>query len=217
MRRASGASARVGHCTTGQWNNCSIGIVCHCHTGLMEKLRCRPLAWKKKYPNFTQNLILGNGLICFYGVFAGFHRSICTNGIRKSIRISIVWLKNDPQSIQALRNYGLLKFFEILGTKAQLGLLEHLIGLWDAEERFFRLGEHILTLEINDVYFLTGLSRRGDHVNLVGKRPSRLSTEALIHTHYRVGAKKSGGKITITDVRIFPLKEILYTIYQSSW
>jgi len=96
--------------------------------------------------------------------------------------------------------------------RAQLGLLEHMIGPWDAEEIFFRVGEHILTLEIDDVYFLTGLSQRGDHVNLVGKRPSRLTTKALIHTHYKDGGKKSGGKITITNVAYFPLKEILYTI-----
>ena len=50
------------------------------------------------------------------------------------------------------------KNFEIRGMRAQLGLLEHITSLWDASEKFFQVGEHILTLEIDDIYFLTSLS-----------------------------------------------------------
>jgi len=60
-------------------------------------------------------------------------------------------IMNNPTSMATLRNCGLLKFFEVPGMRAQPGLLEHLIGLWDADQRFFRVGTHILTLEI-DVY-----------------------------------------------------------------
>jgi len=53
----------------------------------------------------------------------------------------------------SLRNCGLLNFFELPGMRAQPGLLEHLITLWDVDKRFFRVGTHILTLEIDDIYF----------------------------------------------------------------
>lgn len=96
--------------------------------------------------------------------------------------------------------------------RAQLGLLEHLIGLWDLNERFFCVGENLLTLEIDDIYFLMGLSRRGDHVSLVRKRTRGVSTKALIQSHCIVEVKKSGRNITIVDVTDFPLKAILYTI-----
>lgn len=55
-------------------------------------------------------------------------------------------IANDPQSLMDLRNCGLLKYFEVPGMRAQPRLLEYVIGVWDAEERFFRVGTHILTL-----------------------------------------------------------------------
>jgi len=121
-------------------------------------------------------------------------------------------IANNPPSVMALWNCGLLKFFEVSGMRSQPGLLDYLIILWDVDERFFRVGTHILTLEINDIYFLTSLSTRGAPVNLVGKRSSRVSTESLLATHCRAGARLSGGKITIADVTSVPLREILYTI-----
>ena len=69
----------------------------------------------------------------------------------------------------ALRNYGLVKFFEVSGMMAQPALLQYIVDLWDVDQRVFRVGDETLTLEIDDIYFLTGLSRRGAPINLVGK------------------------------------------------
>ena len=116
---------------------------------------------------------------------------------------------NNPPNMTTLRNCGLLNFFELLEMRAQPGLLEHLISLWDANQRFFRVGTHILTLEINDIYFLTSLSRLGTPITLVGKRPGRVSTEALLAEHGNAGATLSGGKVIIADITSFPLRVIL--------
>lgn len=106
----------------------------------------------------------------------------------------------------ALRNYGLLKFFEVPGMRAQPGLLRYIVELWDVDQRFFRVGDETLTLEIDDIYFFMGLLRRGAPINLVGKRPSAVSTEALLAEHGAQGVILKGGKISIVDIGNLPLK-----------
>jgi hypothetical protein len=68
---------------------------------------------------------------------------------------------NDPGMVAALRQCGLLKLFKIQGMRAQLRLLEYLVHMWDVNEQTFHMGAHILTIDIEDIYFLTGLSRHG--------------------------------------------------------
>ena len=68
---------------------------------------------------------------------------------------------NDPATIEALRNSRLLKYFWIPGMKAHVRLLEYIIDMWDADQEHFVVGVHILPIEIEDIYFLTGLSMRG--------------------------------------------------------
>jgi hypothetical protein len=62
---------------------------------------------------------------------------------------------------RALRQCGLLKFFKIQGMRAQLIFLEYLVRMWDVSEQAFCVGVHTLTLDIEDIYFLMGLSHRG--------------------------------------------------------
>jgi hypothetical protein len=68
---------------------------------------------------------------------------------------------NDPGIVMALRQCGLLKFFKIQGMRAQLRLLEYLVHMWDVNEKEFHVGFHTLTIDIEDIYFLTGLSHHG--------------------------------------------------------
>ena len=67
------------------------------------------------------------------------------------------------------------------------------------------MGEETLTLEIDDVYFLTGLSRRGAPINLVGKRPSAVTTEALLAEHGVLGVVLKSGKIPNLSIGDLPL------------
>jgi hypothetical protein len=78
--------------------------------------------------------------------------------------------ENHPQTIAALRDCGLLKYFRIPGMRAQVHLLEHLVWMWDPDQQVFNVGAHTLTIDIEDIYFLTGLSRWGSHVSLTGSR-----------------------------------------------
>jgi hypothetical protein len=66
---------------------------------------------------------------------------------------------NDPNTMAAPRNCGLQKFFKLSGMRAQVPLLEHLVKMWDPNDQVFKVGAHDLALEIEDIYFLTRLSR----------------------------------------------------------
>ena len=68
------------------------------------------------------------------------------------------------------RACGLLKFLKLQKMKREVLLLEHMIGLWDVAEQGFRIGTQLLTIELEDVYFLTGLSKRGFPISFNGQR-----------------------------------------------
>jgi hypothetical protein len=70
----------------------------------------------------------------------------------------------------AFRKCGLLKFFKTQGMRAQLRLLEYLVHMWDVNEQAFHMGVHTFTLEIDEIYFMAGLSRWGSRVSLSGSR-----------------------------------------------
>lgn len=64
----------------------------------------------------------------------------------------------DQDTMDALRNCGLLKFFRCPGMQAQPMLLERLVAMWDADSQVFMVEDQELTLEVEDIYFITGLS-----------------------------------------------------------
>ena len=41
---------------------------------------------------------------------------------------------NDPANIKALRNYKLLKYFQVPGMKTHIQLLKYIIGMWDPNQ-----------------------------------------------------------------------------------
>jgi hypothetical protein len=66
---------------------------------------------------------------------------------------------SDPNTIEALRNCILEKFFRISTMRAQVPILEYLMKMWDPDEQVFKVGFHDISIEIEDIYFLTRLSR----------------------------------------------------------
>ena len=85
------------------------------------------------------------------------------------IHIMVIWKErdhetedfqvvSDPATIEALKNYGLLKYFRVLGMKAYNHLLAYIIYMWDIEQKHFVVRTHSLTIDIEDIYFLIGLS-----------------------------------------------------------
>lgn len=77
----------------------------------------------------------------------------------------------DPNCLDALRNYGLLKFFLTPSLWAQPELLQYLISLWDIGREVFVIHDQEFELETLDIYFITRLSRRGETIQLYGGRP----------------------------------------------
>ena len=67
---------------------------------------------------------------------------------------------------EALRKCGLYKFWCLGGLREKPGLLQMLVNYWDPDSESFRIDDMSLTIEVEDIYFITGLSRRGEMVNL---------------------------------------------------
>jgi hypothetical protein len=76
---------------------------------------------------------------------------------------------HSPCMRATLRACGLLKLFKLQKMKREILLLEHMIGLSDVAEQGFCICTQLLTIELEDVYFLTGLSKRGVPISFTGK------------------------------------------------
>ena len=59
--------------------------------------------------------------------------------------------------------------------RAQVELLTWLVNKWDIQGQCFIIDDHRLELELEDIYFLTSLSKRGEHISLFGARQGGLS------------------------------------------
>ena len=58
---------------------------------------------------------------------------------------------SDPTTIEALLNYGLLKYFRVSSMRAYICLLEYIIDMWDLDQQHFMVGAHTLTIDIADI------------------------------------------------------------------
>jgi hypothetical protein len=88
--------------------------------------------------------------------------------------------------------------------RAQLRLLEYLVHMWDVDQQVFHVGAHVLSLDIEDIYFLMGLSRRGSHVTLTGGRGGGLPMSEYLRRYCDPEAERRKGKVSIRGVRIYP-------------
>ena len=55
-------------------------------------------------------------------------------------------------------------------------LLEYILRMWNLEQQYFEVGAHILTVEVEDIYFLTSLLRWGAPISLTGSRGGEYTT-----------------------------------------
>jgi hypothetical protein len=120
--------------------------------------------------------------------------------------------KNHPLTISTLRDCGLLKYFRIPGMRAQVRLLEYLVWMWDPDQQVFNVGAHTLTIDIEEIYFLTGLSRRGSYVSLTGSRRIGLKMSEYCRQYCMPEAERQRGKVAIWGVTDLTLRTILFTI-----
>ena len=61
----------------------------------------------------------------------------------------------DVVSISALWGCGLLKLFHDLSMRSHVRLLEYILRMWNPEQQYFKVWDHILTVEVQYIYFLT--------------------------------------------------------------
>ena len=71
----------------------------------------------------------------------------------------------------------------------------------------------MLPILIDDIYFITGFSRRGAPISIVGSALGGELVTDYIHQFCQPGTQPSkDGKINIRDVRYLPLRTIIFTI-----
>ena len=80
-------------------------------------------------------------------------------------------------------------------------LLEHLVHMLDVDQQVFHVGANILSLDIEDIDFLMGLSHRGSHVTLTGGRGGGLPMSEYLRRYYDPKAERCKGKVAIRGVR----------------
>ena len=104
-----------------------------------------------------------------YGCISGFHRITMTITCREREHEEQDMISlNDPGTVRALRDCGLLKYFKLLGMRQQIELLKLLVRAWDPTIEEFHIKNKVIPIIFEDVYFLTGLSRRGLPISLTG-------------------------------------------------
>jgi hypothetical protein len=119
---------------------------------------------------------------------------------------------HDPVTVNALRNCGLLKFFRISSMRQQINLLQYLLDAWDPTNQVFQIRGKSIPLTVVDIYFLTGLSRRGAPISLSGSARGGESVRDYVRRYCREGSQPSkDGKIIIRDVTDRSLRTILFT------
>ena len=71
----------------------------------------------------------------------------------------------------------------------------------------------MLSITVEDVYFLTGFSRRGFPISLTGSTIGGETVGDYVMQYCYLGSEpRKYGKINIRDVRDLPLRTILFTI-----
>jgi hypothetical protein len=120
---------------------------------------------------------------------------------------------DDPTTLDALRDCGLLKFFLCQNMRAQPLMLQKLVDMWDVDCQHFVVRDQVLNLEVEDIYFLTRLSHHGVTVFLVGARRGSVEKVDDYVAHYcHPGTQKSNNKLPIGKVQDLTLRTILFTI-----
>jgi hypothetical protein len=101
----------------------------------------------------------------------------------------------------ALKRCILYKFWALKGTRAQVRFLELLVDYWDPDSESFNIDGKPLWIEVKDIYFFTGLSRRGEVVNLQARGTGRgMKIEEYIDAHYVARTEKVGIQLPIRAI-----------------
>ena len=84
--------------------------------------------------------------------------------------------------------------------------------MWEPNSQCFLVGDQLLDIEIDDIYFLIGLSYRGERVEFGGRGGGRESVDSYVSDLCMEGTRKQGEKLPIQHVSDIPLRTILYIV-----
>lgn len=115
-----------------------------------------------------------------------------------------------------MRACGFLKFFLTPRLRAQLDLLEFLIRAWNPVDGKFTIRGQDIKFDASDIYFLTGLSRRGQRPILEGQRPNGETLDQLMARVCPGAEKTRSGKVAILTMRDMPLRTILFLVTRAA-
>ena len=76
-----------------------------------------------------------------------------------------------------------------------------LVEYWDPDSESFQIDGMSLTIELVDIYFITGLSRQGEVVNLRSRGPrGGLTIDEYIVVYYYFDTEKVGSQIPTNSI-----------------
>jgi hypothetical protein len=120
-----------------------------------------------------------------------------------------------PGAQIALKRCGLYKFWDVKGMRAQVSLLQLLVNYWDPDTETFNLDGKPLRIEVEDIYFLMGLSHQGEVVNLKAQGyGSGMNIKDYIATHCIVGTNKVGIQLPIRVINNLSLNIVVLVLTQ---
>jgi hypothetical protein len=106
----------------------------------------------------------------------------------------------DPNVVGSLMQCGLLKFFLCPFMRAQPRLLNALVDYWHLDVEAFMLEGKSLVPTIEDIYFLTDLSRRGEPVNFCTFPSGPHNILELIGLHCEAGIDRMSSQVSIRKI-----------------
>lgn len=69
--------------------------------------------------------------------------------------------------------------------------------MWDVDSQHFIVGDRTLEIKVDDIYFLIGLSHRGESVYFGGRGGSGVLVYSYMSDLCTSGTRKKGGKLPI--------------------
>ena len=87
-----------------------------------------------------------------------------------------------------------------------------MVAMWEPDSQRFLVGDQYLEIEVDDIYFLTGLSCQGESIKFGGRGGGGEPVESYIRDLCAEGTRRQGGKLSIQHVTDIPLCTILYTM-----
>ena len=112
-----------------------------------------------------------------------------------------VVMQGDLMAQQALHACSLYKFWCLGILRAKPRILQMLVDYWDPNSKSFHIDGMSLSIEIEDIYFITGLSRQGEVVNIRSHGPGGgLTIDEYIVVYCFLDMEKVGSQILTKSI-----------------